>query len=445
MFSNSWFDRETRKSVACTADPSATSVPYGGRPGQEHHSAKWLATSTFADELRAQATIRPHVMGFSLKARSVIGMLGHGADLAIWEEDAGTWASSSAFAATPSPAFETWAAAHAIDAQYGRIWDRLLPPASYFFDDAGLGEPTSADYPNVFPHAQTRPGGQPDKAFYDTWERTPFVDEALTDMAIQMSSTLGQGPGTDVLAVSYSALDLVGHRWGPTSHEVQDVLVRLDVQLGKLFDALDRRVGAGRYVVGMSADHGVAPIPEQMQAAGLDAGRLTSASINTRVTDAWHASANDASNPIASGGTDMYFTPAALATIQKNRVVRDAIMAAALSAPGIARAYWGDDLAAGDAGDDPVKRAAMLTYFPGRSPDLVLMPREYWMTSSSGTTHGTPHMYDRRVPLALMGFGITPGRYLTSVTPADLAPTLAWLTGITLPRAEGRVLAEATR
>lgn len=445
IFSNGWFDRDSRRAVTCTTDASVTSVPYGGRPGSERHGPKWLATNTFADELRAQATTPAHVQAFSLKARSVIGMIGHGADLAVWEEDAGTWATSSAFTTSPQPAMDAWAAAHPLDAQYGRVWDRLLPPARYFFTDAGLGEPSSDEDPNVFPHRLTRPGGQPDKGFYDRWERTPFVDEALTDMAIQMSESLGHGAGTDMLAISYSALDLVGHRWGPTSHEVQDTLVRLDAQLGKLFDTLDRRLGRGGYVVGMSADHGVAPIPEQMTAMGLDAGRFPSGALNTRVTDAWHAAANDTSNPIASGGTDMYFTPAALATIRKNRAVRDAITAAALASPGIDRAYWGDDLATGDPGTDPIKRAAILTYFPDRSPDLLLIPKTYWMASSTGTTHGTPNLYDQRVPVVLMGFGVKPGRYLTGATPADLAPTFAALTGITLPRADGRVLAEAIR
>ena len=111
-----------------------------------------------------------------------------------------------------------------------------------------------------------------------------------------------------MLAVSFSAADYVGHRWGPTSHELQDTLLRLDVQIGRLLDALDARVGAGNYVVAFSSDHGASPIPEQMTAAGLDAGRFTNAALNARVIDAWKAATSDSASPIA-GGVNMYFTP----------------------------------------------------------------------------------------------------------------------------------------
>lgn len=444
MVGNDWYDRTSRRMVTCTTDPTVTSVPYGGRPGLEKHSAKWLMTTTFADELRAQSRTPAHVVSLSLKARAAIGMAGHAGDLVLWEEDAATWASSSAFATAPNAAVDKWITAHPIDAQYGRVWNRVLPANRYFFTDNGLGEPATADYPNVFPHVETSRAGKPDQTFYTNWERTPFSDEMLANIAINASRPLGHSAGTDMLAVSFSALDIVSHRWGPTSHETQDTLVRLDADIGRLLDRLDARVGAGNYVVAFSADHGAPLIPEQMTAMGLDAGRFTSASLNALVTSAWKATTSDTTNPIAAGGGNMYFTPEALARIRSDRRVRDAITAAALSSPGIAYAYWSDDLAAG-AGDDPVKRAIIMGYVPDRSPDLTLIPKQYWMATATGTTHGTPNAYDQRVPVILMGWGIKPGRYLTSVTPADIAPTFAFLTGVTLPRADGRVLGEAIR
>ena len=445
MIGNDWFDRATQRVTACTNDPTAISIPYGGRAGTEKHSARWMTTNTLADELRAQSTTPAHVMSLSLKPRAAIGMVGHGGDLVLWEEEGATWASSSAFSSAPDSALNAWITAHPIDAEYGRVWDRALPPNKYFFTDSGLGEPATADWPNVFPHRLTRPNGRPDQVFYDTWQRSPFSDEMLADLAIATSGTLGHGAGTDMLAVSFSALDLIGHRWGPTSHEVQDTLVRLDAEIGRLLDTLDARVGAGNYVVAFSADHGTALIPEQMTAIGLDAGRFVTSALNARLTDAWKTATSDGSNPIASGGVNMYFTPSALATIRSSRAVREAITAAALSAPGIAYAYWGDDLATGVSGDDPMKRAAILNYVPDRSPDLMMIPKPYWMSAATGSTHGTPNVYDQRVPVILMGWGIKPGRYLTTATPADIAPTLALLAGITLPRAEGRVLGEAIR
>lgn len=444
MIGNSWFDRDTKRSTACTADASVNAVPFGGLPGVEHHSPKWLLTNTFADELRNQSIVAPHVASFSLKARSAIGMAGHAGDLVVWEEDNGTWSTSTAFAKSPRADLDAYAKNHTVASQYGRVWDRLLPLSAYAFNDDGVGEAKNDGGTILFPHPQTRPEGKPDQTYMLNWERSPFADEALADLAMTFSEGFGKSAGTDMLAVSFSATDYVGHRFGPKSHEVQDVLARLDVQLGKLFDSLDRRVGAGKYVVAFSADHGVATIPEQVTAMGLDAGRFTAASVNTRITDAWKALSTDTASPIAnSTGTEIYFTPAALATIRSTPAARQAIVDAALGAPGIARAYWGDDLALSTSGDDPVKRAAILSYMPGRSADLLLIPKQNWIAASVGTTHGTPYQYDQRVPVALMGFGIRPGQYLTTATPADLAPTLALLTGIILPRADGRPLVEA--
>jgi predicted AlkP superfamily pyrophosphatase or phosphodiesterase len=444
MIANAWYDRATKRSTTCTSDPAVTSVPFGGRAGSEQHSPRWMMTTTFADELRNQAAIAPHIASVSLKARAAIGMAGHGGDLVAWEEDDGTWATSSAFAQSARADVDAFATSHAVDLQYGRVWDRLLPASKYFFPDDAPGEPRSAAGSSAFPHALTRPGGQPDAAFVTAWEHTPFGDEILADMAIAFSDGMGKGAGTDMLAVSFSALDLVGHQYGSKSHEVQDVLARLDVQLGRLFDTLDRRVGAGRYVVALSADHGSAPIPEQVAAMGLDAGRYTSASIIARIVEAWKPFATDAMSPVASGtGADIYFTPAALSTIKTNPAARQAVTSAVLSSPAIARAFWADELAQGDAGDDPVKRAELLSFVPSRSADLLLVPKQYWMATSSGATHGTPYAYDQRVPVVLMGFGIRPGQYLTTVSPADIAPTFALLTGITLPHADGRPLTEA--
>lgn len=377
MIGNSWFDRESKKSVACTADAAVNSVPFGGLPGVEHHGPKWLQTTTFADELRNQSAIPPHIASFSLKARSSIGMVGHAGDLVVWEEDNGTWATSSAFANSARPDIDAYAKAHAVYAQYGRVWDRFMPPSSYLFSDEGVGEVKNDGGAITFPHPQVRPEGKPDQTFVLNWERSPFADEALADMAITFSDNFGKTAGTDMLAVSFSALDFVGHRYGPKSHEVQDILARLDAQLGKIFDTLDRRLGAGNYVVALSADHGIAQIPEQVTALGLDAGRLTAASVNTRIIDAWKPFATDAASPIASGnGSDIYFTPAALAVLRSTPTARQAVTDAALATPGIAKAYWGDDLALANAGDDAIRHAAILSYSPGRSADLQLILKQ---------------------------------------------------------------------
>ena len=113
---------------------------------------------------------------------------------------------------------------------------------------------------------------------------------------------------------------------------------------------------------------------------------------------------------------------------------------------GIERVLFADELTAATAADDPILRASRLSYVPGRSADFILVPKPYWMIrGSTGTSHGTPYEYDRRVPVVFYGAGIAPGRYLVPASPADIAPTFAALTRITLARTDGRVLTQALR
>src|SRR4029077_12174760 len=131
------------------------------------------------------------------------------------------------------------------------------------------------------------------------------------------------------------------------------------------------------------------------------------------------------------------------------RVVLDAIR----TVPGVAAVYRAEELQNRPATQSPTVRAFALSYFPGRSGDLFILPKPYWLmdgppagkTRSYGTSHVSPYNYDQHVPVLLMGFGIQPGQYFQPVTPADIAPTFAALCGITLPSRDGRILAEALK
>ena len=210
MVANCLYDRESGTSIVCTDDPSATAVAFGGASGSEHHSPRWLLVPTFADELRAQSAHSPHIVSLSIKARAAIGMAGHGGDVVMWVESGGVLASSSAYARVPDASADTFVKANAIAADYGKVWARLLPPSAYLFDDDGLAEQAPSGWTTIFPHALTRPGGGPDRTYYDTWDGTPFADEYLGRLAAALSTNMGRGPGIDMLAISFSALDYAG-------------------------------------------------------------------------------------------------------------------------------------------------------------------------------------------------------------------------------------------
>ena len=156
----------------------------------------------------------------------------------------------------------------------GRTWERSLPKEQYLYDYSTENRRRIALVTNEFPHTVKGTGAEVGGAFTDAWESSPYSDQYLNALAICLDRRLklGRGPATDFLGISFSALDKVGHDFGPESHESQDVLIHLDAQLGLLFDKLDKDVGKGNYVVGLSSDHGVAPVPERVQAQGFDAG-----------------------------------------------------------------------------------------------------------------------------------------------------------------------------
>jgi predicted AlkP superfamily pyrophosphatase or phosphodiesterase len=292
-----------------------------------------------------------------------------------------------------------------------------------------------------FPHIAKGRGDEVGGAVTDAWEASPYSDAYLNGLAFAAidGMKLGQGAGTDFLGISFSALDLTGHSYGPTSFEVQDVMIQLDVQIGLLLDKLDRDVGKGRYVVGLSADHGVAPVPERMRAAGFDAGRVDTVGLGKAIDGVLARELGPAAYRTRVLANDVYFNDGVYAKLAQHPGAMDAVLNTIRKADGVSRVYRKEQLSP----TDPWTRQFFLSHFDGRSGDIKLLTRPYWIASGSTTTHGTGNRYDTHVPVLLFGFGIKQGEYLEAAAPIDLAPTLAFLTGVTLPNAMGRVLTEA--
>jgi predicted AlkP superfamily pyrophosphatase or phosphodiesterase len=309
----------------------------------------------------------------------------------------------------------------------------------------------------TFPHALRGKEGSaaPDAAFYEQWATSPFADTYLTKLAETAVDSIGLGKskGTDFLGVSYSSVDYVGHTFGPRSREIQDILVRLDKDLGDLFAFLDKHVGAGNYVVALTADHGVAPIPADMQKTGVDAGVLSLPELQARIEKALEPLNYTKPAVARMAGNEIYFSEGIYERLKADPAAMKAVLDAISTIPGVAAVYCAQELGNGTTPIAQTRKAAVLSYFAGRSGDLYILQKPYWLTDSSaegskrvtGTGHGTPYNYDQHVPVFFMGFGIQPGEYFEPVTPADIAPTLGALTGVTLATRDGRVLAEALK
>ena len=442
MVANSWAVQNNSRTVSCTDDDSQKLISYGAPVGGVAHSAANLMSPTLSDEMRSQSWPTARVVGISLKARSAINLSGHKPDAVIWlDERDGGWVTSTAFAKTTAPFFADYIAKHPMSEQLGRTWDRAMPKERYLFEYSREWRRRTPHVTTEFPHLTKGRGDEVGGAITDAWEASPYSDAYLNGLAFSAIDALklGRSAGTDFLGISFSALDLTGHSYGPVSHEVQDVLFNLDIQIGLLLDKLDRDLGAGNYVVGLSADHGVSPIPERLKAEGFDAGRIDTVGIGRAIDAVLAREVGPGAYRTRVINNDVYFNDGVYAKLTQNPAAMEAVLAVTRKAEGVSRVYRKEELSA----TDPLTRQSFLSHYEGRSGELKIVGRAYWGTSTSTTTHGTGHRYDTRVPVILFGFGIKKGEYLEAVAPIDLAPTLAFLTGVTLPDAMGRVLTEA--
>jgi len=443
MISNSWWDRALSQSVRCTFDPDVEVVSYG-IPQEPGESPNRLRVPTLSDELRLQLDSDARVVTFSLKERSAIMLGGHLADVVTWFGRNNAWVTSSVYTKQPIPFLADFIQASPIEVLHGTRWSRTLAATNYLYEDDIEGERPPANWKGTFPHLLEGEQGLPDEQFYERWRTSPYSDEALGQMAVAALEQLqlGQRASTDYLAIGFSALDHVGHRFGPKSHEVQDVLIRLDATLGRLLDELDRWVGQDRYVVGLSADHGVSPIPEQMIALGFDAGRLRSRLVREHLESVLEQLLGSGPHVAGMAANSVYLVPTAQRQLAQNPQLRVGVLEGFKEIPGIQKAFFADTLAERRLSEDDLERAAALSYYPGRTGDLVYVLKPYWM-SGAAASHGTANFYDRRVPVVLFGANIKAGRYASVASPADIAPTMAHLVGVTLAQVDGRVLAEA--
>ena len=427
IIGNDWYDRALGRNVTSVSDPGTTLVGGTG----EGASPRRLLVSTVGDELKSAsraaegAPNRPKVFGLSLKDRSAVLPAGHMADGAYWfDTGTGAFITSTFY----RPDFPAWVAGFNAkklgDASAGKTWTFL---------DASSGPG----------HAMPAAVGAP---LYAALYGSPYGNEllaAFAETAIE-AERLGQRGVTDILSVSFSSNDAVGHAYGPDSPEVRDMTVRTDRLLQTFFARVDALVGLDHTLVVLTADHGVAPLPELQQARRLPGGRLKGEELFTPIEDALRARFGEGKWILSTAGTSPYLNHVLIAEKKLDPAeVRRVAAVAAQSAPHVARVYTREQLLSGEVAPDTIGRRVLRGYNLTRSGDLEIVLEPYWMRAGSGTTHGTPYAYDAHIPLVFMGPGIRPGRYDATVALNDLAPTVATLLAIETPSgSQGRVLNE---
>jgi predicted AlkP superfamily pyrophosphatase or phosphodiesterase len=461
IIANDWYDRVDNRRVNNVQDDSVRML--GGGAADHASSPHNLLCSTLGDELKLATNNRAKVVGVSVKDRAAILSAGRAADAAFWySAQTGEFVSSTYYFDRLPEWVARFNAARPADRFFGAKWERLLPAAEYErragADDAPW-EKGDGKTPYTFPHVVDGGLSQPGPAFYDALDYTPFSNDLLLSFAeaALTNEHLGEDADTDVLIVSFSANDYAGHRYGPYSHEAMDMTLRVDKQIEALLDFVDARVGLRHTVVVFTADHGVAPVPEQSAAMHLPGGRVKVSDVLAAVRRRIRARFGKPGDKDTTAdyiqtfsNEHIYFNQFALERdgVRPEEIERVA-GEAALTVPGISRYFTRTQLLAGAVSPaDAVARRVLHGYNPRRSGDVVIIqePYKYLGDGFIVATHGAPYSYDTHVPLLIAGGGVAAGRYLNPATPADIAPTLARILNIQAPsNAVGRVLAEALK
>lgn len=476
IIANEWYERDTGKKVKSVTDDRT--IKLAGKPGEPGYSPRRLLCSTVGDELRLADGDRSKVIGISTKDRSAILPAGRRANAAYWfGTDNGNMVSSNYYFSQEPGWVERFNNRRLADQLFGARWDRLLPEAEYLKragkDDVPWeNQDKSSSDTNYFPHVVTGGADKPSRMFYKALDYTPFANDLLVSFAEEAitNEKLGGGADTDVLTVSFSANDYVGHRFGPYSHEAMDMTLRVDRQIGTLLDFVDAHVGLQNTVVVFSADHGASPVPEQAALMNLPGRRFQKAELRQLVeeglkakyarkdrpaTDYIQSFTNKEATEQGLINSNFYLNRAALKRDgidldECERVVGELAMRLPGTARYFTRAQLENNLISSA---DPVARRVLHGFYPPRSGDVIIVFEPYNILFDlpddptdplSSATHGSPYSYDTHVPLIIMGRDFARGRYDQPVTPADIAPTLAYVLSVQAPSCSvGRVLSEA--
>lgn len=446
IIGNSWYRRDLKRQWYCAEDTTVSSVGSGSNAGKMSPRNMW--SNTITDELRLATNFESKTIGIALKDRGAILPAGHSANAAYWFDNAtGGWISSTYYMKDLPEWVKTLNSKKMPDQYLSKDWTTLYPIETYkqSTEDGKPYEASLNGEDNSFPHTTSKLTGNR----YEAFKQTPGGNTFTFDMARAAieAEKMGQRGATDFLTVSFSSTDYVGHAFGPNSIEAEDTYLRFDRELGEFFKYLDTKLGAGQYLVFLTADHGAAHIPAFLNEHNMPGGTADDAVIQRWInTNA--AKKFGVQKAVESvGNYQLYLNYAVLDSAKIDQAVfKTWALSELKSHPAIMAAY---DLGSLSTSTLPETLKTRMTngFNQKLSGDLqfIFMPG-FFDGSNKGTTHGTWNPYDAHIPLVWYGWKIKPGKTNRETYMTDIAATVAALLRIQMPNGcVGSVIGEITR
>jgi predicted AlkP superfamily pyrophosphatase or phosphodiesterase len=449
VIGNNWYDKVNDVSVYCAADESYASVGTESSAGKM--SPHRMTVTTITDELRLHTQMRGKTIAIALKDRGAVLPGGHTANAAYWfhGEDEGKWITSSFYMDDLPNWVKEFNDSDAAES-YKKPWTTLKDISSYV--ESGSDNNTyeglfKGEIQPTFPHS---PVSLLDKnKSFEIIKSTPYGNSLTADFAIEAlkEERLGKDDDTDFLAVSFSSTDYVGHKFGVNSKEVEDTYIRLDLDLARFFKALDKQVGEGEYTVFLTADHGAIDVPSYLKDNKIPAGYVDFETTNTKLNEFLK---------YTYGTEDIIKNISNLQVFLDHKIVnnldlelenvQETIAKEFLSYDYIDRVYTGHQMWQVNY-TSGIPYILQNGYNQKRSGDVLLVLKPGTISySRTGSTHGSPQVYDTHAPLLFYGKGIPQGSTAKRTEIPDIAPTIATLLGIAFPNGTtGKPISEVLR
>jgi hypothetical protein len=436
IIANEWWDPQKKRMVTSVEDDDTKRVGIPADHGQNEPKDKTgasphnLLADTLGDELKLATQGRSRVFAISLKDRAAVLPGGFAADAAYWiDPKSGAWITSTYYRSD----LPKWVQDFDSSNRAAKYWDREWK------DSNGNVLRSTA-------HRKSKDGSE--GGFYELVGSTPFANEYELEFAKELVvyENLGAGQATDLLAVSLSPNDILGHQVGPDSLEMAAMALALDRELADFFNFLGHQVGLADTWVILSADHGVSALPDAAKKLRIPAANIDAAKLEVQINAALTAkySSGHTTNYIKFDYPIAWLNDDAFAAVHVREREAETAVGEALKQAGLRDYFTKSQLAAGEVPETDLGKKFLHSYSPEAGWYVMGIPQPYTVGAIKGTDHASPYMYDTHVPLAFYGLPFRPGTYRTHAEPIDLAVTLASLLGINAPtHAVGRVLTEA--
>lgn len=438
IIANDWFDREKRRMVYCAQDSSVIGVGTVSEEGMRSPSK--LLTTTICDQLKLHTNFRSKTIGIAMKDRGGILPAGRSADAAYWYVggNEGQWVSSSWYFDKLPQWVNTFNTTGRSEQLMKEGWSLLRDITTYdesLPDNNAYETPFSGSIRPVFPYDFSNDSIRLKNRNFDLIKATPLGMKMTTEFAIETikSEQLGKDEFTDILCLSYSGTDYVGHRFGVQSKETQDCYLRLDLEIANLLNWLDTNI-PGEYLIFLTADHGGAEVPSHVQTYQMSADYWNPGNMVEDVKLKLNSKFG-IGEYVMNYSNDQFFLDHKLIESRKLNIedVQDAIVNEVLKTDGVYTALAAHDLMSKEY-TIGIRKMMMNGFHPKRSGDVLVCIMPGWIEyGRTGTTHGSPFPYDTHVPLIFFGAGASPQVVTIEASVSDIAPTICAFLGIMEP------------